>query len=78
MRIRFNKDGSTDIYKAKFYEDEVLTIAHCLNFVLELVEEDQKKGKKPFLRQDELEQVIDVANKCNRLVSQLPKAKNEC
>lgn len=74
MKIRFNKDGSYDRYKATFYEDEILTIAHCLNFVLGLVEESQKAGKT-FLEVGELDQIIDVANKCNQLVAQLPKDK---
>ena len=73
MRLRFNKDGSCDRYKATFYEDEVITISHCLNFVLGMVEEGQKKGAKPFVDASELDQIIDIANKCNGLVSQLPK-----
>ena len=77
MKIRFNKDGSTDAYKATFYEDEVLAIAHCLNFVLGMVEEQQKAGKKPFVDSGELDTIIDVANKCNQLVSQLPKEDKE-
>ncbi len=73
MKIRLNEDGSIDRYKAIFYEDEVLTIAQCLNFVLGLVEEDKKKGNKPFVKDYELDRIEDVANKCNRLVSKLPK-----
>lgn len=73
MKIRLNKDGSIDRYKATFYEDEVLIIAQCLNFVLGLAEEGRKKGGKPFLTEPELDRVSDVADKCNRLVSELPK-----
>ena len=73
MKIRLNEDGSIDRYKAIFYEDEVLTIAQCLNFVLGLVEEDKKKGRKPFVKDYELDRIEDVANKCNRLVAKLPK-----
>ena len=73
MKIRLNEDGSIDRYKATFYEDEVVTIAHCLNFVLGLVEEDKKKGNKTFVKDYELDRIEDVANKCNRLVSKLPK-----
>lgn len=73
MKIRINKDGSIDRYKATFYEDEVLTIAQCLNFVFGLAEEDKKKGNKPFLDESEVDRIKDVADKCNRLVSQLPK-----
>lgn len=73
MKIRLNEDGSIDRYKATFYEDEVLTITQCLNFVLELVEEDKRNGKKPFVEDYELDRIEDVANKCNRLVSKLPK-----
>lgn len=73
MKIRFNKDGSYDRYKATFYEDEVLAIAHCLNFTLGMAEEGQKKGHKPFVSQGELDTIIDVANKCNNLIAQLPK-----
>ena len=75
MKIRLNKDGSIDRYKATFYEDEVLTIAQCLDFVLGLVEEDKKKGNKPFVEDYELDRIEDVANKCNRLISKLPKEK---
>ena len=75
MKIRINQDGSMDRYKATFYEDEVLAIAHCLNFTLGMVEEGQKKGNKPFISQGELGTIVDVANKCNQLVSQLPKEK---
>ena len=78
MKIRFNKDGSYDRYKATFYEDEILTIAHCLNFVLGLVEQQQQMGAEPFADKGELDMIIDVANKCNQLVAQLPKEdKNE-
>ena len=73
MKIRLNEDGSIDRYKAIFYEDEVLTIAQCLNFVLGLVEEDKKKGNKTFVKDYELDRIEDVANKCSRLVSKLPK-----
>lgn len=73
MKIRLNKDGSIDRYKATFYEDEVLIIAQCLNFVLGLAEEGRKKGVKPFLTEPELARVSDVADKCNSLVSKLPK-----
>ena len=73
MKIRFNKDGSYDRYKATFYEDEILAIAHCLNFVLGLVEQQQKMGAEPFADKSELDMIIDVANKCNQLVAQLPK-----
>ena len=76
MKIRFNKDGSCDRYKATFYEDEVLAIAHCLNFTLGMVEEGQKKGHKPFIAQGELDTIVDVANKCNELIAQLPKERN--
>lgn len=73
MKIRINKDGSIDRYKATFYEDEVITIAQCLNFVLGLVEEDKKKGRRTFVKDYELDRIEDVANKCNRLISKLPK-----
>lgn len=73
MKIRLNEDGSIDRYKATFYEDEVITIAQCLNFVLGLIEEGKKKGNKPFVKDYELDRIEDVANKCNRLVSKLPK-----
>lgn len=72
MKIRFNKDGSIDRYKASFFEDEVVAIAHCLNFVLGLVEEQQKNGTQPFVNGGELDMIRDVADKCNRLISQLP------
>ena len=77
MKIRFNKDGSMDRYKATFYEDEVLAIAHCLNFVLGLVEERQKKKEKPFVDSGELDLIVETANKCNRLIAQLPKECEE-
>lgn len=73
MKIRLNEDGSIDRYKATFYEDEVITIAHCLNFILGLVEEDRKRGRRTFVKNYELDRIEDVANKCNRLVSKLPK-----
>lgn len=73
MKIRLNKDGSIDRYKAIFYEDEVLTIAQCLDFVLGLVEEDKKKGRRTFVKDYELDRIEDVANKCKRLISKLPK-----
>ena len=73
MKIRLNDDGSIDRYKATFYEDEVVTIAQCLNFVLGLVEEDKKKGRRTFVKDYELDRIEDVANKCNRLISKLPK-----
>ena len=73
MKIRLNKDGSIDQYKATFYEDEVQTIAQCLNFVLGLVEEDKKKGRRTFIKNYELDRIEDVANKCHRLMSKLPK-----
>lgn len=75
MKLRFNEDGSYDRYKATFYEDEVLAIAHCLNFTLGMVEEAQKKGYKPLITQGELDTIVDVANKCNDLIAQLPKEK---
>lgn len=73
MQVRFNKDGSIDRLKATFYEDEVVTISHCLNFTLGMVEECKKKRTKPFVEGGELDRIIDVANKCNQLISQLPK-----
>lgn len=76
MKIRMNKDGSIDRYKATFYEDEVLTIAHCLNFVMGLAEEAQRKGSEPFLTESELDRVIDVTNKCNSLIAELPKEED--
>lgn len=72
MKIRINKDGSIDRYKATFYEDEVMIIAQCLNFVLGLAEERRKKGEL-FLSEAELDQVTDVASKCRSLISELPK-----
>lgn len=75
MKIRINKDGSIDRYKATFYEDEVLTIAHCLNFVMDLAEEERKAGKKPFLTESEQDRVADIANKCNGLIAELPKGE---
>ena len=77
MKIKLNEDGSIDVRKATFYEDEVLAIAHCLNFVIGLVEEQQKSGIKPFVDLGELDAIVDVANKCNQLVSRLPKEKGE-
>lgn len=77
MKIRVNKDGSFDRYKATFYEDEVLTILHCLNFVLGMVKANKEKGNDTFLENGELDAIIDVANKCSRLVSQLPKKEEK-
>ena len=77
MKIRVNKDGSFDRYKATFYEDEVLTIAHCLNFVIGMVKENQEKGNGTFLKSGELEAIVDLANKCNDLVSQLPNEEEK-
>ena len=77
MKIRLNEDGSFDRYKATFYEDEVLIIAHCLNFVLGIVEEEQKKGEESFINNGDLDAIIDVANKCNQLISQLPRKKGK-
>lgn len=73
MKIRLNEDGSADVFKATFYEDEVLAIAYCLNFVLGMVKEQQKMGRKPFIDSGVLDVITDVANKSNQLVSQLPK-----
>lgn len=74
MKIRINKDGSIDRYRATFYEDEVMIIAQCLNFVLGLAEERRKKGEL-FLSEAELDQVTDVASKCRSLISELPKER---
>lgn len=72
MKKRFNKDSSYE-YKMAFYGNGVLAIAHCLNMILGMVEENQKKGYKPFISQDELITIVDMGKKCKKLVSQLPE-----
>lgn len=35
----------------------------------------EAKGHKPFIAQGELDTIVDVANKCNELIAQLPKGQ---
>lgn len=73
MKIRFNKDNSHNKYETAFYGSGVLAIGHCLEMILGMVEENHKKGYKPFISQDELSTVVDMAEKCEKLISQLPE-----